>query len=90
VLLAEQGKQGRPLQCWIAFELRDHPWPILLKRIVAGLPGMGTLELRRKLARLFATIGRCARSSLLVQPPVVERSRGVSLALVALPRYPSS
>ena len=57
VLLTEQRKQGGPLQRWIAFELCDHPGPVLLKRIVAGSPGMRTLELRRKLARLFIFAG---------------------------------
>src|SRR5205807_3864108 len=54
---AEQRKQGRPLQCWIAFELFYHPLPILLKGIGTRLPVMRALELRRKLPRLFILAG---------------------------------
>src|SRR5256885_16156512 len=57
MVLTEQRKQGGPLQCWVAFKLCDDPGPMFLKRIGAGCPGMGTLEMRRKLARLFILAG---------------------------------
>lgn len=45
MLLTEQSKQGGPLQGWIAFELGDHPRPILLEGVRACSPGMRALEL---------------------------------------------
>lgn len=55
--LTQQGKERRALQGWIAFELRDHPGPVFLKRILTGIPVMGALELRGKLPPLFVFAG---------------------------------
>src|SRR5579875_1320760 len=55
--LAEQRKQGGPLQGWIAFELFDHPLPIFLERVRTRLPVMRALECRWKLARFFIGAG---------------------------------
>src|SRR5260370_40378447 len=48
--LTEQGKQRCALQSWITFELRDHPAPIFLKRILARIPVVRMFELGRELA----------------------------------------
>src|SRR5450755_4494459 len=90
MLLTEQRKQSGPLQCRIAFKLRDDLGPMVLKWIGAGGPGMGTLEMRRKLAHLFIFAGGalahpCACSCELLRGPFTSR-----FASIALPRYPSS
>jgi hypothetical protein len=57
VSLTEQREQGGPRPSWIAFELFYHPFPILLKRILACLPVMRTLDGRWELTRVFIFAG---------------------------------
>lgn len=49
----EQGKERFALQCWITFQLRDHPGPILLKGVDTRLPGVRSFEMTGQLSSLL-------------------------------------
>jgi hypothetical protein len=51
--LAQQRKQGGPLQGGISFQLGHDPWPVFFKRIRACSPGVGTFQFAGQLACPF-------------------------------------
>jgi len=54
----EQGKERFALQRWITFQLRDHPGPILLKWVDAGLPVVRSFEITGQLSDLLILASR--------------------------------
>jgi hypothetical protein len=54
----EQGKERFALQRWITFQLRDHPGPILLKWVDAGLPVVRSFEMTGQLSDLLILASR--------------------------------
>src|SRR5258708_39622525 len=56
--LAQQGKQGGPLQGRVSFQLRHDPRPIFFKRIGTRSPRVGTFQFAWQLSRPFIPSSR--------------------------------
>src|SRR5438034_5723211 len=65
VPLAQQRKQGGPLQGRVSFQLGHHPWPVFFKWVRARSPRVRTFQFARQLACSFIpTSGSLAHSRL--------------------------
>jgi len=57
VPLAQQRKQGCPLQGRVSFQLRHDPWPVFFKGVRARSPRVGTFQFARQLSSSFIPTG---------------------------------